>query len=79
MRIGWRPRRARSGADLRQSDEACARHRDLLLAQILFWLLAAPDGHAKNFSLHLLPGGRYRLAPLYDVMSIWPVVGSGPS
>lgn len=49
------------------------------LAQILFWLLAAPDGHAKNFSLHLLPGGRYRLAPLYDVMSIWPVVGSGPS
>lgn len=64
---------------LRQSDEAVRDIETLLLAQILFWLLAAPDGHAKNFSLHLLPGGRYRLAPLYDVMSIWPVVGSGPS
>ena len=64
---------------LRQSDEAARDIETLLLAQILFWLLAAPDGHAKNFSLHLLPGGRYRLAPLYDVMSIWPVVGSGPS
>ena len=64
---------------LRQSDEAARDIETLLLAQILFWLLAAPDGHGKNFSLHLLPGGRYRLAPLYDVMSIWPVVGSGPS
>lgn len=39
---------------------------------------AAPGGHAKNFSLQLLTGGRYRLAPLYDVVSIWPVEGSGP-
>lgn len=57
-------------------------HQDLgvlLTAQILFWALAAPDGHAKNFSIQLLPQGRYRLAPLYDVMSIWPVEGSGPS
>ena len=49
----------------------------LLKAQILFWMLAAPDGHAKNFSLHLLPQGRYALTPLYDVMSIWPVEGKG--
>jgi serine/threonine-protein kinase HipA len=41
-------------------------------------MLAAPDGHTKNFSLQLLAGGRYRLAPLYDVVSIWPVEGSGP-
>lgn len=47
----------------------------LLRAQLLFFLLAATDGHAKNFSLHLLAGSRYRLAPLYDVLSAWPVAG----
>lgn len=51
----------------------------LLKAQLLFWLLAAPDGHAKNFSIRLLPEGRYALTPLYDVMSIWPVEGNGPN
>lgn len=51
----------------------------LLKAQILFWMLAAPDGHAKNFSIQLLPRGRYRLAPLYDVMSILPVMGDAPN
>lgn len=49
----------------------------LMRAQLLFWMLAATDGHAKNFSLHLLPGGRYRLTPLYDVLSAWPVIGTG--
>ena len=49
----------------------------LLKAQVLFWLLSAPDGHAKNFSLRILAHGRYELTPLYDVMSIWPVEGSG--
>lgn len=43
-------------------------------SQILFWLLAAPDGHAKNFSLYLEPEGRYRLTPLYDVMSAYPLM-----
>lgn len=51
----------------------------LLKAQVLFWMLAAPDGHAKNFSIRLLPHGRYSLTPLYDVMSIWPVEGNGAS
>jgi serine/threonine-protein kinase HipA len=51
----------------------------VLKAQILFWMLAAIDGHAKNFSIQLLPQGRYRLAPLYDVVSIWPIVGDGPN
>lgn len=41
-------------------------------AQILFWILGATDGHAKNFSIYLLPGGRFRLTPLYDVMSAQP-------
>jgi serine/threonine-protein kinase HipA len=37
--------------------------RTLLKAQLLFWLLAATDGHAKNFSIFLLAGGRCRLTP----------------
>ena len=46
-------------------------------AQLVFWLMAATDGHAKNFSIHLLPGGRYRLTPLYDILSTWPIQGRG--
>lgn len=37
-------------------------------SQLLFWLLAAIDGHAKNFSLSLQRSG-YQLTPLYDVLS----------
>ncbi|MTD29359.1 type II toxin-antitoxin system HipA family toxin [Erwinia sp. J316] len=44
--------------------------------QFVFWLLAAIDGHAKNFSLHHLPQG-YSLTPLYDVMSTYPYFGQG--
>ena len=40
----------------------------------MFWLLGATDGHAKNFSLFLSPGGGYRLTPLYDVISAEPSV-----
>jgi serine/threonine-protein kinase HipA len=47
-------------------------------AQLLFWMLCAPDGHAKNFSLALHAGGSYSLAPLYDVMSAYPLLGEGP-
>ena len=46
--------------------------------QLLFWMLCAPDGHAKNFSLALHAGGSYSLAPLYDVMSAYPLLGEGP-
>ena len=46
-------------------------------AQVLFWMLRAIDGHAKNFSLFLTPGGRFQLTPLYDVLSAWPVIGRG--
>ena len=45
--------------------------------QLLFWLLAATDGHAKNFSIAHLPGGVYRATPIYDVLSAHPVLGSG--
>jgi len=41
-------------------------------ANIIFWLIGATDGHAKNFSIFLTPGGRFRLAPLYDVLTAQP-------
>ena len=62
---------------LRGSERAEEDLTTLLTSQVLFWLMAAPDGHAKNFSIHLLPAGRYALTPLYDVMSIWPIEGGG--
>ncbi|CUR66988.1 type II toxin-antitoxin system HipA family toxin [Achromobacter xylosoxidans] len=45
-------------------------------AQVIFWMLRATDGHAKNFSIFLRPGGAYELAPLYDVLSAYPVMGA---
>jgi serine/threonine-protein kinase HipA len=51
--------------------------RAFLKAQIVFWHLAATDGHAKNFSLFLERGGRHRMTPFYDVLSAWPVIGRG--
>lgn len=48
-----------------------------LLAQLTFFLLAAPDGHAKNFSIHLQRGDAYEMTPLYDVLSMWPCFGDG--
>jgi len=58
------------------SETATADRRLFMKAQVLFWLLGAIDGHAKNFSIYLLPQGGYRLTPLYDVMSAWPIVAS---
>lgn len=50
-------------------------------AQILFWMLAAIDGHGKNFSLFIEADSSFRLAPLYDVISAFPLfeVGSIPA
>ncbi len=64
---------------LRGSQAADADRRAFLKAQLVFWLLAAPDGHAKNFSIFIEPQGRFRLTPFYDVMSAWPVIGTGPN
>jgi serine/threonine-protein kinase HipA len=46
-----------------------------LLVQLSFWLLAAIDGHGKNFSIFHRRGGTYGLTPIYDVLSAWPVIG----
>jgi len=61
---------------LRASDDPVADRATLLKAVIGFWLLAATDGHAKNFSLFLYPGGGFRLTPLYDVLSVQPLLES---
>lgn len=59
------------------SQDAAKDRADFLKAQIFFWLIAAPDGHAKNFSVFIERGGRFRLTPLYDIMSAYPVMGHG--
>jgi serine/threonine-protein kinase HipA len=48
-----------------------------LKALVAFWLLGATDGHAKNFSLRLEPGGGFAMTPLYDIISAQPSVDRG--
>ncbi len=48
-----------------------------VLTQFVFWLLAAIDGHAKNFSVRLHAQDKYEMTPIYDVLSAWPIIGSG--
>lgn len=43
-------------------------------SQILFLLLAAIDGHAKNFSLFIEANGKYKLTPFYDILSAHPLL-----
>lgn len=66
---------------LQQSQQAAEDMRTLMASQIIFWMMRAPDGHAKNFSIQLQAGdaGRFRLTPMYDVMSAYPVIGDGPN
>ena len=64
------------GRILRGSVESEQDLQMLFRTQILFYLLAATDGHAKNFSIRILAGGRFQLTPLYDVLSAWPVIGT---
>lgn len=58
------------------SSQAERDRRDFFRTQMLFWMLCAIDGHAKNFSLFLEAGGAYRLTPRYDVLSAYPVLGT---
>ncbi len=54
------------------SDEPTRDRKMIMKTAVVFWLLAATDGHAKNFSLFLHPRGGFSLTPFYDVMSIQP-------
>lgn len=57
---------------LRGSDTPDEDRKTVLKAQILFWLIGATDGHAKNFSIFLGPGVTFRLTPLYHILSAQP-------
>ena len=59
------------------SDRAHEDRTSFMTAQVLFWMLGAIDGHAKNFSIFLRPGSRFHLTPLYDVISVYPLVMAG--
>ncbi|TIL27929.1 MAG: type II toxin-antitoxin system HipA family toxin [Mesorhizobium sp.] len=62
---------------LKGSDTPDADITTFMRASIIFWLLGATDGHAKNFSIFLGPGGRYRMTPLYDVLTAQPSLDQG--
>ncbi len=62
---------------LKGSDDPGRDQTLFIKAQIAFWLMAATDGHAKNFSVFLHPGGGFRSTPLYDVMSTQPLFDTG--
>ena len=62
---------------LKGSDNPASYQAIFLKAQIVFWLLAVTDGHAKNFSIFIGPGGRFTLSPLYDVISAQPFFDTG--
>lgn len=62
---------------LAASQDSMHDRKSFLKAHILFALLAAPDGHAKNFSIFIERQGRFSLTPLYDVMSVYPIMGHG--
>ena len=59
------------------SDHAEQDLRRFFKTQLIFWVLAATDGHGKNFSIAHLARGRYRATPIYDVLSAHPVIGKG--
>jgi len=60
------------GSDDPQQDQSL-----FMKAQVAYWLMGATDGHAKNFSVFLHPGGGFRATPLYDVMSAQPLLEAG--
>lgn len=62
---------------LRESDDPIRDRETFFRAQIFYFLIGASDGHAKNFSLQLGRRGRFRLAPLYDILSVAPAVHAG--
>jgi serine/threonine-protein kinase HipA len=57
---------------LKASDTPAEDQRTFLIAQMIFWVIGATDGHAKNFSVFLAPGGAFRMTPLYDILTAQP-------
>lgn len=59
------------------SDDPRTDRSNFFKAIVVFWLLAATDGHGKNFSVFLEPGGGFRMTPLYDIVSAQPSFDNG--
>jgi len=57
---------------LRSSTAAEKDRRQFMKTVFLFWIMAAIDGHAKNFSLFLRTRGRFEITHVYDVISTYP-------
>lgn len=62
---------------LQAGDSPAEDQKRFLKAQVIFCLVGATDGHAKNFSIFLGPLGRFRLTPLYDILSAQPSLAAG--
>ncbi|WP_425072797.1 type II toxin-antitoxin system HipA family toxin [Sagittula sp. S175] len=62
---------------LEGSDRPTEDRERFLKTLVIFWLIGAPDGHAKNYSLFLRPGGGYAATPVYDVLSGQPALDAG--
>ena len=58
------------------SDQSYQDRFNFFKTQLVFWLLAAIDGHAKNFSIFHRPGSRFQATPLYDILSAHPIIGA---
>ena len=61
---------------LKAADAPAEDQQMFLKSQIIFWLIGATDGHAKNASIFLGPEGRFQLTPFYDVLSAQPSLES---
>lgn len=57
---------------LLESDDPNEDRRLFMKTQVVFGLLGATDGHAKNYSIFASKAGGFRLTPIYDVMSVYP-------
>jgi serine/threonine-protein kinase HipA len=63
---------------LLESSQKAEEDRKIFMKTVfIFWLMAAIDGHAKNFSIFIRRQGRFHLAPIYDVISAYPIVANG--
>lgn len=58
---------------LKSSNDSLKDRRHFIKSQMIFWLLAGIDGHAKNFSISFKSAG-FELCPLYDVLSAQPTI-----
>ena len=61
---------------LSRSDRILNDTKIFVKSLVLFNLLGATDGHAKNYSIFLKNDGTFQLTPLYDVISLQPNIDS---